>query len=474
MRTVRFSIAALMAAVLIVALGLAAMRNSSATWAGVTFLVTCAVLCLAVVGIVCDGDARRAWWLGFALFGWGYLVLAFWSSVELPTMVLLDAISERLGLAVQFRGGMGGIGGMRSARLWGFDMFGGFNGFGGPGDRSIQQISHCLWALLAALLGGMIASLLFGGRRDCGVKLDVPTPVTAEVPRRRWRSVATVGLTGSAVIVFLGLFALKSAPGFWVGLTFLATCGLLGMTVLGAASGGQGKRRQICLGAALFGVGYMTLAFGRSLNNETWPSLPTDHLLYALRGWLPPVVSGFPTSSSGVASANAHIWESLDQPIPMGFPNETPLEDVLKSIQGAMRGSDGNSIPIYVDPIGLQEAERTMASTVLIDLEGVALKTSLRLCLKQLGLAYSIRDGLLQITSEESAVTPVYQDPFLIAGHCLLALFAATFGGIVAPLVFDTRREILARTADDQSPRPISAQTETRSGVAEKTAERVG
>ena len=66
-----------------------------------------------------------------------------------------------------------------------------------------------------------------------------------------------------------------------------------------------------------------------------------------------------------------------------------------------MRGSDGNSIPIYVDPIGLQEAERTMASTVLIDLEGVELKTNFCLRLKQLGLAYSIRDGLLQITSEE-------------------------------------------------------------------------
>ena len=39
----------------------------------------------------------------------GHLVPAFWSSVELPTMVLLDAISERLGLGVQFRDGMGGI-----------------------------------------------------------------------------------------------------------------------------------------------------------------------------------------------------------------------------------------------------------------------------------------------------------------------------------------------------------------------------
>jgi hypothetical protein len=440
---------------------LAALRNSSATLAGVTFLVTCAVLCLAVVGIVCDGDARRAWWLGFALFGWGYLVLAFWSSVELPTMVLLDAISERLGLAVQFRGGMGGMGGMRSARLWGFDMFGGFNGFGGPGDRSIQQISHCLWALLAALLGGIIASLLFGGPRDRGVKLDVQTPVSAEAPRSRWRRVAILGLTGSAVIVFLGLFASRSAPGFWVGLTFLATCGLLGMTVLGAASGGQGKRQQIYLGAALFGVGYMILAFGRSLDNETWPSLPTDHLLHALRGWFPPVVSGFPTSSAGIASANRRIWEALDQPVPMRFQNETPLEDVLKHIRAATRGADGKSIPIYVDPIGLQEAEKSMTSVVVIDLDGVPLKTNLRLCLAQLDLAYSIRDGVLLITSEESAVTPVYQDPFLIAGHCLLAWFAATFGGIVAPLVVHVRDVPTAQAAaDSQSARLISAQAE--------------
>jgi hypothetical protein len=114
---------------------------------------------------------------------------------------------------------------------------------------------------------------------------------------------------------------------------------------------------------------------------------------------------------------------------------------VLKSIQAATRGQDGKSIPIYVDPIGLQEAERSVTSVVLIDLEGVPLKTSLRLCLKQLGLLYSIRDGLLLISSEESAPTPVYEDPFLIVGHCLLALFAAGLGGLVAPLVSDVRRE---------------------------------
>jgi hypothetical protein len=438
MRTVRFPIAALMVAVLIVALGLAALRNSSAAWAGVTFLLTCGVLCLAIVGIVCDGDARRAWWLGFALFGWGYLVLAFWSSVELPTMVLLDAIGEHLGLAVQFRGGMGG--GMRSAGLWGPAFFGNFGGFGGPGDRSIQQICHCLWALLAALLGGITASVLFGGSRERALKIDIHTHIAAKTPRRRWLWPTILGLAGWVVIVFLGLFFSRSAPGFWVGSNFLGTGGLLGVTVLGAARGRE-KHRQIWLGAALFGVGYMTLAFGRPLDGQAWPSLPTDHMLFALRGWFPPVVSGFPTSSAGIASANARIWEALDRPVPLPFPDETPLEDVLKSIQAATCGPDGKRIPIYVDPIGLQEAEKTMTSTVYIDLEGVPIKTSLRLCLKQLDLVYSIRDGLLLITSAESAGTPVYEDPFLIVGHCLLALFAAVLGSLAAPLVCDMHRE---------------------------------
>lgn len=75
-RTIRFSIAGLMGAVLIVAIGLAALRSASEIWAGVIFLSTCGVLALAIVGIFCRREAERAWWLGFALFGWGYMALA--------------------------------------------------------------------------------------------------------------------------------------------------------------------------------------------------------------------------------------------------------------------------------------------------------------------------------------------------------------------------------------------------------------
>jgi hypothetical protein len=69
MRFVRASIAGLMGAVLIAALGLTALRSASDTWSGATLLVTCGVLGLAVVGVVCRDAAERAWWLGFLLFG---------------------------------------------------------------------------------------------------------------------------------------------------------------------------------------------------------------------------------------------------------------------------------------------------------------------------------------------------------------------------------------------------------------------
>jgi hypothetical protein len=96
------------------------------------------------------------------------------------------------------------------------------------------------------------------------------------------------------------------------------------------------------------------------------------------------------------------ILEKLDQPIAMSFPNETPLEDVLKYIKSATQGANDSGIPIYVDPLGLQEADKTLTSPVSLDLEGVPLKTTLRLMLKQLGLTYTVKDGFLMITSQES------------------------------------------------------------------------
>ena len=202
MHTFRFRVAGLMGAVLVIALGLAALRDASETWAGMTFLLTCGVLCLAIVGIVCGGIAQRPWWLGFALFGWGYLALAFWSARDMPMMALLDVIGSRLGVTIQFlQSGMGG---------------GGMVGCAVPSlEPSIREIGRCFCVLLAALLGGVIANAIFGCGRIRLEKLDTDPPATSEISGRWRRSPAVVVPAASVLILALGWFASRSVPGLW-------------------------------------------------------------------------------------------------------------------------------------------------------------------------------------------------------------------------------------------------------------------
>jgi RNA polymerase sigma factor (sigma-70 family) len=93
------------------------------------------------------------------------------------------------------------------------------------------------------------------------------------------------------------------------------------------------------------------------------------------------------------------ILKKLEEPISMSFAHATPFADVLKYIRHATTTPTYVGIPIYVDPKGLEEATATLDSTVSFDLEGVPLKTTLRLMLKQIGLAYCVRDGVLIISS---------------------------------------------------------------------------
>ncbi len=122
----------------------------------------------------------------------------------------------------------------------------------------------------------------------------------------------------------------------------------------------------------------------------------------------------------------------------MHFPQGAPLEDVLKHVKAEAEIRVRREFPIYVDPISLRSVRKTMGSTVQIDMEGAALKNSLARCLKQLDLTYSVKDGFLMV-NDIGPVLPVFEDPYLIVGHCLLALLAAGIGGALAPLVSDDR-----------------------------------
>jgi hypothetical protein len=211
------------------------------------------------------------------------------------------------------------MGGMMSTGPLRFS--GGFGGAAGWPDLSQQQIAHCLWALVAALLGGTLSILLFGGQKKPAGEPDTEPAINRRAMRRGWLfGTAVLGLSACVLATIVLTVLSKSAPDFWAGATFLSTCALLGLTILGAA-GEQGRRRQVWLGAALLGAGYMTLAFARHPDVDTpVPQLPTEQLLHAIRGWLPSGVGELPSSWTGTAGANLRIWHALEQPVPMHFP----------------------------------------------------------------------------------------------------------------------------------------------------------
>jgi hypothetical protein len=127
------------------------------------------------------------------------------------------------------------------------------------------------------------------------------------------------------------------------------------------------------------------------------------------------------------------IYDMLNQEVSMPFDPPEPLENVLKYIQAATKELNNprlpNGIPIYVDPAGLQEAEKTMESEVKLKLEGVPLKKSLRLLLKQLDLTYTVKDGLMTITYIGSRDLPIEIKVYPVADLAMIPLSLITGGG---------------------------------------------
>lgn len=109
------------------------------------------------------------------------------------------------------------------------------------------------------------------------------------------------------------------------------------------------------------------------------------------------------------------ILADLEKPISMKFPDDTPLADVISYLRETTKSAAfPEGLPIYVDPQGLQDSDKTMASTVAIELEGIPLKTTLTLLLRQLGMVYHVRDGVLILTSASSDDDPSPFDRLLL------------------------------------------------------------
>ena len=98
MRRFRFSIASLLGVVFLVAIAVAALREANEPWDSGVFAVTLVILLVSTLLAVHRRERRRAFWLGFALWGWTYLVASLIPPVEsrLPTTKGLAFLDSKL------------------------------------------------------------------------------------------------------------------------------------------------------------------------------------------------------------------------------------------------------------------------------------------------------------------------------------------------------------------------------------------
>ena len=255
------------------------------------------------------------------------------------------------------------------------------------------------------------------------------------------------------VLAALGFAALRNADPFWAGVVAFATYLLLAASILGVVYRREAKR-AFWLGFALMGIGYAMIAHefvmggssdhtGKIVEPEPKAPLVTAALLDRLKPFLGPVAgasTGTIFDSWLARPRDRLIFRALDKIIDVPFAQETPLTDVIKYIQKSTVDPPDlpNGIPIYVEPTGLLESEKTLQSPIAYNITGVPLKTSLRLILKQLDLYYKVRDGLLIIDyvgNQDSIESYAFER----VGHCLITLGLGVIGGALGLLFHATR-----------------------------------
>jgi hypothetical protein len=197
----RLTILSLMGFILAVGVAIAALRNADDNWAGAMILATPLLLGVTLIGAICGEERSRSRRLGFAILGSAYFSLAFLglsdqNLARLPTARLLQAIHERVAPPAAFTYTMS---------TW---VITGATPATGPATSSVSTpnsasmsfvanpapsgsesttvspsrwksllpgaanreafsiVGHCLFALLAGLLGSAIAQWFRGRKAD--------------------------------------------------------------------------------------------------------------------------------------------------------------------------------------------------------------------------------------------------------------------------------------------------------------------
>lgn len=198
MRKLRFNIASLLIIILVLGVGFAALRESSDLWESGIFTMTLGILLISILLAVHRVQSTRAFWLGFALFGWAYMGLTLMPPVE-SRLITTKALAyldskvpgrplEMVALQVTSTGSgspsdpvQSAVFAIRSKQLattsnglWIRDVTTGklLSGWSGSTENFVR-IGHSLFALLMAWLGGQLSRRLCRASRHPEVSAAV-------------------------------------------------------------------------------------------------------------------------------------------------------------------------------------------------------------------------------------------------------------------------------------------------------------
>jgi hypothetical protein len=186
MRSFRFHIGTLVIVVLVLGVAFAALRESSDLWESGVFTLTLTALLISILLAIHGTESRRAFWIGFTLFGWVYLGLSLVPSIEsrlITTKALAYLDSKLPGRPILLLSSGSGTGnnrvsnvtlsvsgiqaataGQRQVRLWDAatgKLLGGWSGT----TYNFISIGHSLLALLVSWFGGQLSRRLWRASR---------------------------------------------------------------------------------------------------------------------------------------------------------------------------------------------------------------------------------------------------------------------------------------------------------------------
>jgi hypothetical protein len=104
------------------------------------------------------------------------------------------------------------------------------------------------------------------------------------------------------------------------------------------------------------------------------------------------------------------VERQLDLLIDVEFPKGIRLDDLLKYIKQQTTRAKPPGIPIYVSPLGLQEAQQKLEFIVTVNTKQTPVRAILEQALSCAGLSFEARDGFLKIDSRTGILESRVED----------------------------------------------------------------